>query len=286
MAVTAAEASIAPPPPAPAAEVEEGGTTAEASASRVALETSAMAGPSGEDAMVALNQDSAAPSSSENHDVVIPPALGPTQEVMTASCLPAVEVSGPSPTAEASGPPPTAEVAKTSSAWVALTAKEVMELVTCRYINFPGIGVINLEAPQFPEKAYEVVSERMSNELTIMETTASVSKAQQEYKRAGGFALAAGAEVADAALVAPVDHVEPTADVSAPSSVDEGQEAPPLQSAEAANAPAFVAEAGVSEAIVGEEASSSPRPVAANIEGVETRVPDESAAIVQGPIAP
>jgi hypothetical protein len=57
-----------------------------------------------------------------------------------------------------------------------------MELATCRYIDFPGVRVIDLEAPQLPEKVYEVVAERMFNEPTIMEMITSVSKALQEYK--------------------------------------------------------------------------------------------------------
>jgi hypothetical protein len=53
----------------------------------------------------------------------------------------------PSPTAKVPCPPPTEEVAETSSARVALTTEEVMELATCRYIDFPGVGVIDLDAP-------------------------------------------------------------------------------------------------------------------------------------------
>jgi hypothetical protein len=68
-------------------------------------------------------------------------------------------------------------VAESSSARVALTAEEMMELATCRYIDFPGVGVIDLEAPQLPDKVYKVVAERMFNEPMIMEMIASVSKA-------------------------------------------------------------------------------------------------------------
>jgi hypothetical protein len=57
------------------------------------------------------------------------------QVTAMASLLPAVEVSEPSPAVRVSGPPLTAEVAETSSARDALTAKEVMELSTCRYID-------------------------------------------------------------------------------------------------------------------------------------------------------
>jgi hypothetical protein len=70
-----------------------------------------------------------------------------------------VEVSEPFPEVGVLGPPPTAEVAETSSTRVALTAEEVMELATCRYIDFPSVGVIDLEAPQLLEKVYEVASE-------------------------------------------------------------------------------------------------------------------------------
>jgi hypothetical protein len=107
------------------------------------------------------------------------------------------------------------EVAETSSAQITLTAEEVMELVTCRYIDFPDVGVIDLEGPQYSEKGYEAESERMSNVPTIRETIASVSKVLLEYEYAGGFSSAAGAEATDAALVALVAHMEPTVGVSA-----------------------------------------------------------------------
>jgi hypothetical protein len=54
--------------------------------------------------------------------------------------------------------------------------EEMMDLETCQYINFPGVGVIDLEAPQLPKKEYEVAAEQRSNEPTIMEAIASVSK--------------------------------------------------------------------------------------------------------------
>jgi hypothetical protein len=39
------------------------------------------------------------------------------------------------------------------------------------------------------------------------------------------------------------------------------------------------------EAIVGEEASSPPHPVAADTESIKVRIPDEPAAVAQGPVA-
>jgi hypothetical protein len=85
-------------------------------------------------------------------------------------------------------------MAETSSDQINLTAEEVMELANCRYIDFPGVGVIDLEGPQYSEKGFEVAKERVSNALTIRETLASVSKALQEYESTGGFSSAAGAE--------------------------------------------------------------------------------------------
>jgi hypothetical protein len=61
----------------------------------------------------------------------------------------------------------------------------MMDLETSRYFDFPSVEVIDLEAPQLPEKEYDAMAvERRSNEPTIMETIASFSKAWQEYERA------------------------------------------------------------------------------------------------------
>jgi hypothetical protein len=46
----------------------------------------------------------------------------------------------------------------TSSARGTITVEEVMEWAMCRYIDFPGVGVIDLEAPQLLEKVLEVVT--------------------------------------------------------------------------------------------------------------------------------
>jgi hypothetical protein len=191
---TTAEALITPPPPAPITGAEEVGTIAEASATQVLMGASDTAGLGGEDVVVAMDEDSAAPLSSESRDIVIPLASGLTQVAAATSSLPTVRVSGPFPTAEISGPPSTAEMAETSSDQINLTAEEVMELANCRYIDFPGVGVIDLEGPLYSEKGFEVAEERVSNALTIRETLASVSKALQEYESTGGFSSAAGAE--------------------------------------------------------------------------------------------
>jgi hypothetical protein len=177
-----------PPPPAPAVTVEEGEAAAEATVTRAALEAPFGAGPSVERVVMVLDEDVAPHPTSERHDAAVVLALESTQVPAAKGHLPAVEVSVPPPTMEVQGPPPTAEVTESSSARVSLTLEEMMDLETCRYIDLPGVEVIDLEAPQLPEKDYGAAAERRSNEPTIMETIASVSKALQEYERAGGFA--------------------------------------------------------------------------------------------------
>jgi hypothetical protein len=162
----------------------------------------------------------------------------------------------------------------------------MMDLETCGYIDFPGVGVIDLEAPQLPEKEYEVAMERRSNEPMIMETIASVSKALQEYERAGGFASATATDAEDVALAVPAARVEPTKYASAPPHVDEGREASPPWSVEATEAPAPVTKPVATEAIVGGGGTSPLSPVAAEAEGVEARVLDEPAAVARESAVP
>jgi hypothetical protein len=146
---------------------------------------------------------------SESHHAAVVLAMEPAKVPAATSLPPAVEVPAPSPAVEVHGPPSTTEVAESSSARDSLTVEEMMDLEMCQYIDFPGVGVINLEAPQLPEKEYEVVAERRPNKPTIMETIVSVSKALQEYKHAGGFASGAAADVEDVAPVAPAAHEGP-----------------------------------------------------------------------------
>jgi hypothetical protein len=152
-------------------------------------------------------------------------------------------------------------VAETSSARGAITVEEVMELATCRYIDSPGVGVIDLEEPQLPEKALEVATERMFVESSIMETITSVSKVLHEYERTGGFGT------------------EPAADAFAPPPTSESREASLPQPAEVAETTTAVAATGVAQVIVREAGSSPSGPVAAEV--FKVRVPDEPAVTVQ-----
>jgi hypothetical protein len=205
---------------------------------------------------------------------------------VATSDLPAVEVPVPPQTMEVQGPPLTAEVAESSSARASLTVEEMMDLETCRYIDLPGVRVIDLEAPQLPEKEYDATAGRRSNEPTIMETIASVSKAQQEYERASGFAPAAAEDTENVALAAPAARVEQTEDSSAPPHVDEGREAWPPGPVEATETPAPVAKPVSAEATVGKEETSPPGSITVEVKDVETRALDEPAATAQGLVVP
>jgi hypothetical protein len=202
------------------------------------------------------------------------------------SFLAAVVVPVPPPVVEVQGPPPTAEVEESSSSRVSLTVEEMMDLETCRYIDLPGVGVIDLEAPQLPEREYTVAAERRSNEPTIMEMIASVSKALQEYERASSFASAAAADAEDVAYAGPAAREEPREDAFAPPYVDTGREASPPRPVEAAETPAPVMKPVLAEAVVGEEETSPPSPVTVEVEGVEARVLDEPAAVAQESAVP
>jgi hypothetical protein len=157
-----------PTPLATATAVEEGEAVTEATVTQAVLEVLFEAGPSVEGVVTVLYEDSAPLPLSESHNAAMAPVLEPTQVPATASLLPAVEVPVPSPAVGFQGPLPIVEVAKSSSARVSLTVEEMMDLETCQYIDFPSVGVIDLEAPQLPEKEYEVAAERTSNEPTCV----------------------------------------------------------------------------------------------------------------------
>jgi hypothetical protein len=77
-AVAAAEESCAPPPPVPVVIVEEEQTGTGVSAPQATLEPPVEVGPSGEDVVTVLDEDSAPPPPSRTRDVVMTPAPEPT----------------------------------------------------------------------------------------------------------------------------------------------------------------------------------------------------------------
>jgi hypothetical protein len=166
----------------------------------------------------------------------------------------------------------------------AVTVEEVMELATSRYIDFPGVGIVDLEAPELPSKALDVAAEWILAEPLILETIASISQALHQYERAGGFDPPAASEAAEAAAKVSAICTDSVADAPAPPPTSEGQEVSFPQPAGAAEPTTTAVAAGVAEGVVGEAGSSPSRLVTAGVD--EVLVPDEPAATLQKGVAP
>jgi hypothetical protein len=107
---------------------------------------------------------------------------------------------------------------ETSSAAVTVTVEEVMELSTCQYVDFHGIGVVDLDALELPSndrEMLEVATEQMFTEPSILETIVSVSLALHQYECAGSFAPPAASEAAEAVPEESAADMESVAIVSA-----------------------------------------------------------------------
>jgi hypothetical protein len=60
----------------------------------------------------------------------------------------------------------------------AASVEEVMDMAVCLYVDFPGIGTIDLDAPELPgndRELLEAVMERMFAGLMILETIGFVA---------------------------------------------------------------------------------------------------------------
>jgi hypothetical protein len=225
---------------------------AEAATPQASLELSVAVGPSSRDAVVVLDEDSTPPPSSGGHDVMMTPVSEPTPVAVVTDPSSAIEVLEPSPAVEMSERSLAAGAARTSSAVGAVTVEEVMELATSRYIDSPGVGIIDLETPQLPEKVLDAATERMFAELPIMETIASVSKALHKYEHAGGFAPHAALKASEAVPEVLAVGMEPAADASTPPPTSESQEVSLPQPAEVAETTTTVAATDAAEVVVGE----------------------------------
>jgi hypothetical protein len=138
--VVETRAPTTPLPTAPATTVKEGEAATEETVTQVALEAPFEAGLSVEGVVVVLDEDSAPSPTLESHDAEAVRALEPAPVPAAMSLIPAVEVPVPPPAVEVQGPPPTTEVVESSSARVPFMVEEMMDLETCRYIDFPVSG--------------------------------------------------------------------------------------------------------------------------------------------------
>jgi hypothetical protein len=97
----------------------------------------------------------------------------------------------------------------------AASVEDVMDLAACRYVDFPGIGTIDLDTPKLPgndRELLEAVMDQMFSKPMILETIASVASALHQYEGAGGSAPPAVPEAAEGVLeesAAGVDRSQP-----------------------------------------------------------------------------
>jgi hypothetical protein len=187
---TVVEASGAPPLPVISAVVEEGRTVMETTTPQAALEPPAGSDPSGTDVVMVPADD----------DSVLPPLAG-DRDVVTST------------------------VPKCLLATGAVSVEDAMDLVACRYVDFPGIGTIDLDTPELPSndrEMLEVATDRIFAEPSILDTIASVASALRQYEGAGGSALPAASEAAEGVLKESTAGIESTVVVSLPSLDREG----------------------------------------------------------------
>jgi hypothetical protein len=154
-------------------------------------------------------------------------------------------------------------------------------------VDFPSIGVIDLDAPELLSNDWEMLevsTERMFTESSILETIASVLLALCQYMSAGCSAPPTTSEAVEAVPEESTAGAELAVVLPAPSPTREGQEASLPLPAEVAESTADAIAADVMADVVGEAEPSSPRPVASAAE--EVPVPDEPAATPQEHVAP
>jgi hypothetical protein len=174
-----------------------------------------------------------------------------------------------------------------SSAVGVASVEDVMDLAACQYVDFPGIGTIDLDAPELPSndrEMLEVAIEQMFAEPSILETITSVASVLRQYEGSGGSAPPAAPEAVEGASEDSTAVAESAVVVSVPSPTREDQGASVPQPAETVASVPTVAVADVAEGVVGEAGPSSPRPVDAATE--EVLVPGEPAAASQERVAP
>jgi hypothetical protein len=169
----------------------------------------------------------------------------------------------------------------------ATSVEDVMDLVACRYVDFPEIGTIDLDTPELPSndrEMLEVATERMFSEPSILDTITSVASAMRQYEGVGGSAPPAVPEAAEGVLEESAADAESAVIVPVPSPTREGQDASLPQSAEAVASASAAMLADMAGGVVGEAGPSSPCPVAAVAEDI--LVSGEPVVVPQECVAP
>jgi hypothetical protein len=156
----------------------------------------------------------------------------------------------------------TSTVPEPSPAAGVASVEDVMDLAACQYVDFPGIGTIDLDTPELPRnirEMLEVATERMFAEPSILDTIASVASELHQYEGSGSSALRVVLEKAEGVLEESTTGTELAVVVSPPSPIREGAGSSLPQPAEVVAAAPAASVVGVAEGVVGEVGPSSPR---------------------------
>jgi hypothetical protein len=85
----------------------------------------------------------------------------------------------------------------------AATVEGAADLSSCQYVDFPGIGNIDLDAAELPSndrEILEVVTEQMFADPSILDAIASVASGLRQDEGAGGSAPPAAPKAAKGVL--------------------------------------------------------------------------------------
>jgi hypothetical protein len=178
-------------------------------------------------------------------------------------------------------------VPEPSPAAGAVSVEDVVDLTSCQYVDFPGIGTIDLDTPELPtneREMLEVATEQMFAKTLILDTITSVTSALRQYDGAGSSAAPAAPEAAVEVPEESAAGTESVVDVSPSSPAGEGTSLSLPQPAEAVAAAPTTAVVDVAEGLVGRVGPSLPRAVTAAVE--EVLVSSQLAAAPQERTAP
>jgi hypothetical protein len=92
---------------------------------------------------------------------------------------------------------------ESSPAVGAASVEDVIYMAACGYVDFPGIGTIDLLASELSSndrEMLEVAMEHMFAELSILETIASIASVLRQYESAGGSGPPAAPEATEGVL--------------------------------------------------------------------------------------
>jgi hypothetical protein len=101
-----------------------------------------------------------------------------------------------------------------------MSGEGVADLVPCWYVDFPSIGIIDLDATELPSndrEMLEVAKEWMFADPSILDTIVAVASTLRQDEGAGGSALPAASEVVEGVLEESAAGTESAVVMSAPS---------------------------------------------------------------------